>query len=164
MKNTAIGIHAGPVGSTITSNRVPAGQPANAAVSTAVKLSTVGHALRFAIVAPDSSSTRTVCALAIPRSIPTSRRHPISMLLPMCVSNTGVTSDSDDHTGHGPKEDTLNRGSHSCAATGSDLDGPSHFPHPGHPWPSRSMAIRGTGQDHSLPQTGSRRHHPKRPG
>jgi hypothetical protein len=80
-KNTAIGIHAGPVGSTITSNLVPGAQPANAAVSTAVRLSTVGHALRFAIVTPDSSITRAVCALAIPRSIPTSRRHPISVLL-----------------------------------------------------------------------------------
>jgi len=32
MKNTAIGIHAGPVGSITTSSRVPARQPAEAAV------------------------------------------------------------------------------------------------------------------------------------
>jgi hypothetical protein len=68
----------------------------------------------------------------------------------MCCSNTGVTSDSDDHTGHGPKEDTLNRGSHSCAATGSDLDGPSHFPHPGHPWPSRTWQSEVRGRTNRL--------------
>jgi len=55
-----------------------------------------------------------------------------------CVVQHRRSDDNDDHDGHGPKEDTLNRGSHSCAANGSDLNGPSHFPHPGHPWPSRT--------------------------
>ena len=73
LKNTAIGNHAGPVGSTTTSSRVPAGQPANAAVSISLRLSTVGHALRLATVLPSPSSTRTVCALAMPKSMPTRR-------------------------------------------------------------------------------------------
>ena len=55
------------------SSRVPAGQPASAASSTAARLSTVGHALRLATVAPSPSSTRTVCAVAMPKSMPTSR-------------------------------------------------------------------------------------------
>ena len=73
MKNTAIGNHAGPVGSITTSKRVPAGVPSNALDSITDKLSTVGTALRFASVVPSSSSTRTACADAIPKSIPTSR-------------------------------------------------------------------------------------------
>ena len=72
-KNTAIGSHAGPVGSITTSSRVPSGQPASAAASTAARLSTAGKALRLATVAPSPSSTRTVCALAMPKSMPTSR-------------------------------------------------------------------------------------------
>jgi len=39
--------------------------------------------------------------------------------------------------GHGPKELASGDGSHSCAATGPDLGGSGHFPHPGHPWPGR---------------------------
>lgn len=77
-KNTAICSHAGPVGSIITSNRVLSSQPASAAVSTSFKLSTVGHALRFATTSPFSSSTRTVCADAMPRSIPTRRLSAMS--------------------------------------------------------------------------------------
>ena len=74
VKNTAIGSHAGPVGSITTSSLVPSGHPASAAASTAARLSTVGHALRLATTLPSPSSTRTVCAVATPRSIPTSRR------------------------------------------------------------------------------------------
>src|SRR6266849_3818599 len=73
MKNTATGNHAGPVGSITTSKRVPAGAPSNPHNSIADKLSTVGTALRFASVLPSSSRTRTECADAIPKSIPTSR-------------------------------------------------------------------------------------------
>ena len=73
VKNTAIGIHAGPVGSITTSNRVPDGQPASTAASISPRLSSVGQALRFAIVVPSPSSTRTVCALAMPKSMPTRR-------------------------------------------------------------------------------------------
>src|SRR6266516_7496260 len=71
-KNTAIGSHAGPVGSITTSSRVPAGQSASATVSTAVRLSAVGQALRLATTLPSPSSTRTVWAVALPRSMPTS--------------------------------------------------------------------------------------------
>jgi len=59
-KNTAIGSHAGPVGSITTSSLVPAGHPASAAASTAARLSTVGHALRRITIVPSPSSTRTV--------------------------------------------------------------------------------------------------------
>ena len=62
----------------------PPAPPANAAVSISVRLSTVGHALRLAIVLPVSSRTRTVCALAMPKSIPTRRLHFISS--PVVVS------------------------------------------------------------------------------
>jgi hypothetical protein len=79
-KNTAIGSHAGPVGSTTTSSRVPAGVLASAARSTSPRLSTVGIALRRHTRLPSPASTRTVWALVVPRSIPTSRRS--SILLP----------------------------------------------------------------------------------
>ena len=88
-KNTAIGNHAGPVGSITTSSRVPAGQPANAIVSISLKLSTVGHALRLATVLPSPSSTRTVCALAIPKSMPTRRLSLITFSLGSCRCFTG---------------------------------------------------------------------------
>ena len=58
VKNTAIGNHAGPVGSITTSNTVPAGAPANAAVSTLRKLSTVGSHRRRHTSRPSSASTR----------------------------------------------------------------------------------------------------------
>ena len=68
-------------------------------------------------------------------------------------------------SGHGPKEDTPVRGSHSCAATGSDLDGPSHFPHPGHSWPGRVWQSVARGQPLTeLPQRPSQRHAPDQPG
>lgn len=72
-KNTATGSHAGPVGSITTSSFVPAGQPASAAASAAARLSPVDQALRLATMAPSPSSTRTVCAVATPKSMPTSR-------------------------------------------------------------------------------------------
>ncbi|GAA2348603.1 hypothetical protein GCM10010416_81130 [Streptomyces caniferus] len=74
MKNTAIGSHAGPVGSITTSNRVPGAAPANAADSIIDKLSTVGSHRRRHTSRPASSRTRTVCADAIPKSIPTNLR------------------------------------------------------------------------------------------
>ncbi|HSH61575.1 MAG TPA: hypothetical protein VK988_18395 [Acidimicrobiales bacterium] len=52
LKNTAMGSHAGPVGSITTSRIVPAGVPARAAVSTAVRPSTLGRVLRLAMVVP----------------------------------------------------------------------------------------------------------------
>jgi hypothetical protein len=73
VKNTATGSQAGPVGSITTSSLVPSGQPASAAASTAVRLSTAGQALRLATTVPSPSSTRTVCAVAMPRSMPTRR-------------------------------------------------------------------------------------------
>ena len=39
--------------------------------------------------------------------------------------------------GHGPKGAVSDDGTHSCAATGPDLAGSGHFPHPGHPWPAK---------------------------
>jgi hypothetical protein len=68
-KNTAIGSHDGPVGSSTTSSRVPTGVPARAACSTSAKLATVGTALRRQITLPSSDSTRTMCALTMPKSL-----------------------------------------------------------------------------------------------
>jgi hypothetical protein len=79
-KNTAIGSHAGPVGSITTSSMVPAGVPASAACSTCSRLSTVGIALRRHTTVPSARSTRTVWALVIPMSIPTNRRSSIRCL------------------------------------------------------------------------------------
>jgi hypothetical protein len=78
-KNTAIGSHAGPVGSTTTSRRVPTGVSARAARSTCSRLSRVGIALARHTRLPSPASTRTVWALVIPRSIPTSRRSSIRL-------------------------------------------------------------------------------------
>jgi hypothetical protein len=77
VKNTAIGSHAGPVGSTTTSSSVPTGVSASAARSTCSRLSTVGIALQRHTRLPSPASTPTVWALMIPRSIPTSRRSSI---------------------------------------------------------------------------------------
>jgi hypothetical protein len=85
MKNTAIGNQAGPVGSITTSRRVPDGVPSSALDSMTDKLSTVGTALRFETVLPSSSSTRTACADAIPKSIPTSRRQTITSPFQICT-------------------------------------------------------------------------------
>jgi hypothetical protein len=105
LKNTAIGNHAGPVGSITTSNRVPSGQPANAAVSISLRLSVVGHAFRLVIVLASPSSTRTVCALAIPKSIPTRR---LSLIISVSFGWLSVFSPARPkerhHQGHGPKE------------------------------------------------------------
>ena len=73
-KNTATGSHAGPVGSSTTSNRVPAAAPASAAASTRARLATVGSHRRRHSSAPSAASTRTVCELAIPKSMPTNLR------------------------------------------------------------------------------------------
>lgn len=81
LKNTAIGSHAGPVGSITTSNRVPRGAPATAACSINVRLATLGSQRRRHTSRPEPSRTRTVWADAIPRSMPTSRRC-LSTVLP----------------------------------------------------------------------------------
>jgi hypothetical protein len=82
VKNTAIGSHAGPVGSITTSSRVPAAAPDSAAASTPARLSAVGRARRRQTSPPWPSSTLTVWSLAMPRSIPTRRLFsPISLLL-----------------------------------------------------------------------------------
>ena len=81
MKNTAIGNHAGPVGSITTSNRVPGAVPSNAAASIAVRLSTVGNALRLAnVVTP----TRRALAPHAPRRSPDRSRPAVCT---HCVSS-----------------------------------------------------------------------------
>ena len=102
MKNTAIGNHAGPVGSITTSRRDPAGVPANAATSISVRLSTVGNALRFTNVTPSPSRTRTACADAIPKSMPTNRRS-LTSPSPGSPLLSPARSRSDAMFGHGPK-------------------------------------------------------------
>ncbi len=53
---------------------------------------------------------------------------------------------------------TASRGSHSCAATGLGLQGPAHFPHPGHPWPGQGWQSEQRGKaTQALPQSGFRR-------
>ena len=100
---------------------------------------TVGRARRRQTSPPRPSSTRTVCALAMPRSIPTSRLSSSSS--PPRGRRSVPPAGHDERrtaSGHGPKETTRpTDGSHSCAANGPDLDGPTHFPHPGHPWPGQ---------------------------
>src|SRR5918994_4474733 len=103
MKNTAIGNHAGPVGSITTSRRVPPDVPASAAFSISVRLATVGSALRFASVVPCPSRTRTACADAIPKSMPTRRLSfmPSPSVVP---SSTGLPEKQRRFVGHGPKD------------------------------------------------------------
>jgi hypothetical protein len=72
-KNTAIGSHAGPVGSMTTTSRVAGSAPASALVSRAVSLSTVGRARRRAQALPVLSSTTAACSLVTPRSRPSKR-------------------------------------------------------------------------------------------
>ncbi len=103
LKNTAMGNHAGPVGSITTSSLVPAGQPLSAIRSSSPRLSRVGQALRLCSVFPSPSSTRTVCALAMPRSMPTRRRWFISSPLVVSVL-TGSPAGATRTSGHGPKE------------------------------------------------------------
>jgi len=148
---------------TITSNLVSGEQPANAAVSTAVRLSTVGHALRFAIVFPVSSSTRTVCALAMPRSIPTRRRHPITMLSLRHASNTGPR-------GQLRSRRPRSQGRHAqprlplmcCNRLRPRRTKP--LPSSGASVAEPGMAISRTGQADQHPQNPSQRHHPNQPG
>jgi hypothetical protein len=85
MKNTAIGSHAGPVGSITTSSTVPGGAASKAAASSVLRLSVVGMAFRFATILPSPLSTRAVCSLAIPRSSPMIRRSSMFNLLSRCL-------------------------------------------------------------------------------
>jgi len=71
----------GPVGSSTTSRQTPGVVPVRAARSTSTRLARVGTALRRHTIVPSPESTRTVWALVIPRSIPTSRR---SCMPPPC--------------------------------------------------------------------------------
>src|SRR5512132_365634 len=80
-KNTAIGSHDGPVGSTTTSRQSPGIVPTRAACSTSTRLAGVGTALGRHTIVPSPESTRTVWALVIPRSMPTNRR---SSMAPPC--------------------------------------------------------------------------------
>jgi hypothetical protein len=73
-KKTATGSHAGPVGSTTTSSRLPAGMPASADASTASRLWTVGRQRRRPSTWPAWSKIATVWAVVTPRSMPSTRR------------------------------------------------------------------------------------------
>lgn len=78
----ATGRQAGPVGSKTTSRRVPAGAPASAACSRSRRLSRRGQQRRRQTSLPSARSTRAVCVVAIPRSMPTSLRSGMTFLLP----------------------------------------------------------------------------------
>ena len=120
-KNTAIGNHAGPVGSITTSRRVP--QPCRPRQRLRPRR---GSALSAKPCAwRPSHRCRPVpapCALAMPRSMPT-RRLTLLISSPRglrCHIHR-LARGGDARKGHGPKGDTPNRGSHSCAATGPGL-------------------------------------------
>ncbi len=134
-KNTAIGNHAGPVGSTTTSNRVPCGQPARRgrlhlaeALDRRPRLA-LGDRVRLAVEHPHR-------VRAGDAQVDADQASAVHLVSSGRVGSTGSPAGATHASGHGPKETRANRGSHSCAATGIDLDGPSHFPHPGHPWPA----------------------------
>ena len=124
-----------PFGSITTSRRVPHDVPANAAVSISVRLSTVGNALRFASVVPCPSSTRTACADAMPKSMPTRRLSfmPSRRLFP----HRPARPSSDVAGGHGPND---------AAPTAA----PTHVLQPGpssngaDPLPSCGASVAGT--------------------
>src|SRR6266540_4689027 len=69
-KNTAMGSHAGPVGSTTTSSTVPSGVPSRACCSIHSGLSAVGTPFLRHTSVPSPVSTTTVWAVAMPRSMP----------------------------------------------------------------------------------------------
>ena len=162
MKNTAIGNHAGPVGSTTTSNRVPGAAPSNAATSIAVRLATVGNALRFVNVDPEPSNTRTECAEAIPRSIPTNRLSPTE---PPVVSMRTGPSEKQRHRWPRPQGRPEPRLPPMCCkrVRPQRVDPLSSS---GASEAGSSATIRLTRPTPSLepPQCGSQRHHPNQPG
>ena len=86
---------------------------------------------------PSPASTRTVWALLIPRSIPTSRRSCIR------VSSLAVVACSGRSDGRRWITATVPRGWRPTTAPTHVLQpaptsaGSGHFPHPGHPWPAK---------------------------
>ncbi len=119
-KNTATGSQAAPVGSMITSNRVPSGAPVRAAASIVARLSVVGRQRRRASTSVVSSITTTVWVLAMPRSIPTMRR----VLIVVSFSSPMDTPTIQVLDGHGPTvaSESPSR-PHTCSSTGLDLTG-----------------------------------------
>jgi hypothetical protein len=69
---------------------------------------------------------------------------------------------------HGPKATpsatSADDGSHSCAATGPDLVGSGHFPHPGHPWPAKGGNQKHEAWRARRPQNRTQRHPRNQPG
>ena len=154
-KNTAIGSHAGPVGSNTTASVVPADAPASAARSSAVKDSTVGTHDDRHTTRPSAPSTRTECRDAIPRSIPASRRTggcPASSCSTRYLSSTL----SELPAPAAQQAATLRPRSHGARAQQRlpfmCCNGPmpselGHFPHPGHPWPGQQWQSNPRGPD-----------------
>ena len=63
--------------------------------------------------------------------------HRCLLAVVVCCSG-GPTGDAPRPRSQGDGTATgTDDGSHSCAATGPSLNGPGHFPHPGHPWPAK---------------------------
>ena len=128
VKNTAIGNHAGPVGSITTSNRVSAVAPASAAASTAAKLSTVGRARRRQISPRRRRAPARCASLAIPRSSRPGAwidHRALLAAVNRCppIDHDGPRGAAD---GHGPthrrrRPAAPGDGPHSCAASGPDL-------------------------------------------
>ena len=171
-KNTAIGIHAGPVGSNTTASRVPSGAPASAARSTTASDSTVGTHDDRHTTCPSASSTRTECREAIPRSIPTRRRvrPPVLLLHPPPLPLHRRTSQLRRHSrqqpiGHGPRSaGARQRLPLMCCNRTRPRSGLVHFPHAGHPWPGQQWQSNPRGPAPRRPQNLRRRHLPDQPG
>ena len=169
-KNTAIGSHAGPVGSNTTTSRVPSGAPASAARSINVSDSTAGTHDDRHTSRPSASSTRTECREAIPRSIPT-RRLPGGCL--SCSTATSLphlrTCQLRRQAGSNPSATVPGRRSPATAPThvlqpAQAPCGLGHFPHAGHPWPGQQWQSNPRGPASHRPQNLRRRHLPDQPG
>jgi hypothetical protein len=124
VKNTAIDSHAGPVGSSTTTPRQ--------------------------ITLASLESTRTVWALVVPRSIPTSRR----LCMPAPCGRAQQLRRSD---GSACRLTTVPRWLRPTTAPLMCCNRPrpggsGHFPHPGHPWPGQrwQSGVRGSAHAPSL--------------
>jgi hypothetical protein len=164
VKNTAAGSHAGPVGSITTSSLVPSGQPASAAASAAERLSTVGQALRLATIVPSPSSTRTVCAVAMPKSMPTRRRWLIPPPSPRMPDQTGSPARAAQHQATVPSSHGQPRLPLMCCNQAQPRRA-GLLPSSGASVARPGVAIRRTRPSLTgLPQTLSQRHPPDQPG
>jgi hypothetical protein len=146
-KKTATGSHAGPVGSTTTSSRVPAGAPASAAASTASRLATVGRQRRRPSTRPAWSKIAAVWALVMPRSMPSSRRSATATgaLLTVATDHAKCLAWLRLPTATAPRlaSRVPSDGSHTCRVNRASLAGPG-------PRSSSGPSVAGQGEANRL--------------